>query len=137
MWTYLAQRLVAMGATLFGVSLLVFGMVRLVPGTVVEQLLGQAAMASPEVLQSFRRFFGLDRPLHVQYLDWLAGVLRGDLGVSWLSGRSVLQLFLERMPVSTELAVLAVCWSLLLGIPLGTAAAAWRGGLRDGGIRVL
>ena len=126
-----------MALTLFGVSVLVFGMVRLIPGTVVEQLLGQAAIASPEVLASFRRFFGLDRPLHVQYLDWLGGVLRGDLGVSWLSGRPVGRLFAERLPVSAELAVLAVGWSLVLGLPLGTASAVWRGSRRDGAIRVL
>ncbi len=126
-----------MGLTLIGVSLLVFGMVRLIPGTVVEQLLGQAAIASPEVLASFRRYFGLDRPLHAQYLEWLATVLRGDLGVSWLSGRPVLTLFLERLPVSAELALLAVGWSLVLGVPLGTASAVWRGSLRDGTIRVL
>ncbi len=126
-----------MALTLLGVSALVFGMVRLVPGTVVEQLLGQAAIASPEVLQSFRRFFGLDRPLHVQYLDWLGGVARGDLGASWLSGRPVLGLFLERVPVSAELAVLAVGWSLCLGIPLGVASATRPGGARDGVIRVL
>lgn len=125
-----------MGLTLLGVSLLVFAMVRLIPGTVVEQLLGQAAMASPEVTASFRRFFGLDQPLHVQYLAWIGGMLRGDLGQSWLSGKPVLALFLERLPVSAELAVLAVGWSLLLGIPLGTGAAVWRGGLRDGAIRV-
>jgi peptide/nickel transport system permease protein len=118
------------------VSLLVFGMMRLIPGTVVEQLLGQAAMSSPEVVASFRRFFGLDEPLHVQYLGWLGGLLHGDLGVSWLSGRPVLGLFLERLPISAELAVLAVAWSLLLGIPLGTASAMWRGGLRDSAIRV-
>ncbi|HSE44437.1 MAG TPA: ABC transporter permease, partial [Gemmatimonadales bacterium] len=122
--------------TLLGVSLLVFGMMRLIPGTVVEQLLGQAAMSSPEVVASFRRFFGLDQPLHVQYLGWLGGLLHGDLGVSWLSGRPVLGLFLERLPISAELAVLAVAWSLLLGIPLGTASAMWRGGLRDSAIRV-
>ena len=126
-----------MALTLLGVSALVFGMVRLVPGTVVEQLLGQAAIASPEVLQSFRRFFGLDRPLHVQYLDWLGGMARGDLGTSWLSGRPVLGLFLERVPVSAELAVLAVGWSLCLGIPLGVASATRPGGARDGVIRVL
>jgi peptide/nickel transport system permease protein len=126
-----------MALTLLGVSLLVFGMIRMVPGTVVEQLLGQAAIASPEVLQSFRRFFGLDRPLHVQYLDWLAGVARGDLGVSWLSGKPVLGLFLERVSVSAELAVLAVGWSLCLGIPLGVLSATRPGGARDGVIRVL
>jgi peptide/nickel transport system permease protein len=135
--TYLVTRLSAMTLTLLGVSVLIFGMIRLVPGTVVEQLLGQAAIASPEVLQSFRRFFGLDRPLHVQYLDWLGGVLRGDLGTSWLSGRSVLGLFLERVPVSAELAVLAVGWSLCLGIPLGVVSATRRGGARDGMIRLL
>ncbi|MGH7398498.1 MAG: ABC transporter permease [Candidatus Rokuibacteriota bacterium] len=132
----LLRRLAAMGLTLFGVSLLVFGMVRLIPGTVVEQLLGQAAMSSPEVVASFRHFFGLDQPWHVQYGAWLAGLLRGDLGVSWLSGRPVLALFLERLPVSAELAGLSVAWSLLLGIPLGTASAVWRGSLRDGVIRV-
>lgn len=137
MRAYLAQRLGATLLTLLGVSLLVFGMVRLIPGTVVEQLLGQAAITSPEVLVSFRRFFGLDRPLHQQYLAWLAAVLRGDLGVSWLSGRPVLALFLERLPVSAELAVLAVGWSLVLGIPLGTVSAVWRGRLPDGAIRVL
>ena len=136
MRAYLLQRLAAMVLTLLGVSLLVFGMMRLIPGTVVEQLLGQAAMSSPEVVASFRRFFGLDQPLHVQYLGWLGGLLHGDLGVSWLSGRPVLGLFLERLPISAELAVLAVAWSLLLGIPLGTASAMWRGGLRDSAIRV-
>ena len=137
MRTYLGRRLAAMALTLLGVSLLVFGMVRLIPGTVVEQLLGQAAIASPEVLAAFRRFFGLDRPLHVQYVDWLAGVLRADFGVSWLSGRPVLALFLERLPVSAELALLAVGWALLLGLPLGTASAVWHGSRRDGAIRVL
>ena len=126
-----------MALTLLGVSVLVFGMVRLVPGTVVEQLLGQAAIASPEVLASFRRFFGLDRPLSAQYVEWIAGALRGDLGTSWLSGRPVLALFVERVPVSAELAVLAVLWSLVVGLPLGTAAAVSRGGIADGAIRVL
>lgn len=136
MGAYLARRLLATALTLLGVSLLVFGMVRLIPGTIVEQLLGQAAMGSPEVLASFRRFFGLDRPVYLQYVDWLGAVLRGDLGVSWLSGKPVLALFLERLPVSAELALLAVGWSLLLGVPLGTASAVWRGGVRDSAIRV-
>ncbi len=136
MRAYLVERFLAVGLTLVGVSLLVFGMVRLIPGTVVEQLLGQASVASPEVVASFRGFFGLDQPAHVQYLTWLGGVVRGDLGVSWLSGKPVLGLFLERLPVSSELAVLSIGWALLLGVPLGTASAVWRGGVRDGAIRV-
>ena len=136
MGAYVARRLAATALTLLGVSVLVFGMVRLVPGTVVEQLLGQAAIASPEVVASFRAYFGLDRPAHVQYAQWLASAVRGDLGVSWLSGRPVVGLFVERLPVSAELAVLAVAWSLLLGVPLGTGAAVWRGGARDSAIRV-
>src|SRR5438034_8966194 len=105
MRAYFLQRLAAMALTLLGVSLLIFTMIRLVPGTVVEQLLGQAAIASPEVLAAFRRFFGLDRPVHLQYIEWLASVLRGDFGVSWLSGRPVLAMFLERVPVSAELEI--------------------------------
>src|SRR5262245_34728652 len=92
-----------MGLTLFGVSLLVFGMVRLIPGTVVEQLLGQAAMSSPEVVGSFRRFFGLDQPLHTQYLSWLGGLLRvaATLGLS--------------LPAFWQGAVLILLFSLYLG----------------------
>src|SRR2546422_4740215 len=134
MRVYLLQRLAAMILTLLGVSLLIFAMIRLIPGTVVEQLLGQAAIASPEVLAAFRRFFGLDRPAHVQYLDWLAAVLRGDFGVSWLSGRPVLALFLERVPVSAELAVLAGGRALLVGLSLGPAPAGGGGGGGGGGV---
>src|SRR2546421_8971220 len=125
----LLQRLAAMILTLLGVSLLIFAMIRLVPGTVVEQLLGQAAIASPEVLAAFRRFFGLDRPAHVQYLDWLAAVLRGDFGVSWLSGRPVLALFLERVPVSAELAVLAGGLAVVVRLSLRTGSAGVGGGV--------
>src|SRR5207237_3839882 len=95
--------------TLLGVSLLIFAMIRLVPGTVVEQLLGQAAIASPEVLAAFRRFFGLDRPVHLQYIEWLASVLRGDFGASWLYGRPVLAMFLVRVRVSAALCTIDVC----------------------------
>src|SRR2546428_3599344 len=133
MRVYLLQRLAAMILTLLGVSLLIFAMIRLVPGTVVEQLLGQAAIASPEVLAAFRRFFGLDRPAHVQYLDWLAAVLRGDFGVSWLSGRPVLALFLERVPVSAELGVPDVAWSLVSRTPPRPASAGGGGGGGGGG----
>jgi peptide/nickel transport system permease protein len=132
---YVVRRLGAMALTLIGVSVLVFAMIRLVPGTVVEQILGQAG-DTPETREAYRRFFGLDRPVHVQYLAWIGGLLRGDLGVSWLSDRPVLALFVERLPVSAELAALAIAWALLLGILLGTWAAVRRGTAGDGVIRV-
>jgi peptide/nickel transport system permease protein len=122
-------------ATLFGVSIIVFVMMRLIPGTVVEQLLGQSALVGEETIRSLRAFFGLDRPWYVQYFDWLAGLVRGDLGASWRSNRPVLTLILSRLPVSAELAVLAVVWSLLIGIPMGVFAALRRGSTSDSAIR--
>ncbi len=135
MRTYILRRLLAIAASLFGVSVIVFVMMRLIPGTVVEQLLGQSALISEETLRSLRAFFGLDRPWYVQYADWVGGLLRGDLGASWRSDRPVLTLILSRLPVSGELAVLAVAWSLLLGIPLGALSAQRRGMASDQSIR--
>lgn len=124
-----------MAATLLGVSLIVFGMMRLIPGTVVEQLLGQSALVGEETIRALREFFGLDRPWYVQYFEWLGGLLRGDLGMSWRSNRPVLSLILSRLPVSAELAVLAVAWSMLIGIPMGVFAALRRGSTSDSVIR--
>ncbi|MDR7518068.1 MAG: ABC transporter permease [Armatimonadota bacterium] len=135
MRAYVLRRLAAMAATLLGVSAIVFTMMRLIPGTVVEQLLGQSALVGEETIRSLREFFGLDRPWYVQYVEWMAGLLRGDLGNSWRSNRPVLSLFLSRLPVSAELAVLAVAWSLVLGIPLGVLAAVRRGTPSDSAIR--
>jgi peptide/nickel transport system permease protein len=133
---YVARRLGAMAFTLVGVSLLVFVMIRLIPGTVVEQILGQAG-DTPETREAYRRFFGLDRPAYVQYVTWLAALARGDFGVSWLSNRPVLALFVERLPVSAELAALAIAWALLVGVLLGTWAAVRHGTTRDAVIRVV
>jgi peptide/nickel transport system permease protein len=133
---YVARRLGAMAFTLIGVSLLVFVMIRLIPGTVVEQILGQAG-DTPETREAYRRFFGLDRPAYVQYVTWLAALARGDFGVSWLSNRPVLALFVERLPVSAELAALAIAWALLVGVLLGTWAAVRHGTTRDAVIRVV
>jgi len=123
-------------ATLLGVSLIVFGLMRLIPGTVVEQLLGQSALITEETLRSLRAFFGLDRPWYVQFSEWAWGLLRGDLGHSWRSDRPVAALILSRLPVSAELAVLSVAWSLIIGIPLGIVGAVRRGSA-DGFVRIV
>ncbi|MDR7419365.1 MAG: ABC transporter permease [Armatimonadota bacterium] len=135
MRTYILRRLLAMVATLLGVSVIVFVMMRLIPGTVVEQLLGQSALVGEDTIRSLRQFFGLDRPWYVQYVDWLGGLLRGDFGNSWRSNRPVLALIFSRLPVSAELAVLAIAWSLLIGVPMGVLAALRRGSTSDSVVR--
>ena len=86
MRAYVLKRVLSLVPTLIGVTILVFLMVRLIPGTVVDQMIGAEARVDEATRASMRAFFGLDQPLHVQYWGWLSGLLRGDLGQSWRSG---------------------------------------------------
>ena len=116
MGRYLVVRLYSMALTLLGLTVLVFLMLHLIPGTVVEQMIGADAMVSQQMVDQLKRFFGLDQPWHVQYARWLGQLLRGDLGTSWRTGKPVLSLILERLPVTIELTVLSVAFSLVLGV---------------------
>jgi peptide/nickel transport system permease protein len=123
---YLVVRLYSMALTLAGLTVLVFLMLRLIPGTVVEQMIGADAVVSPAMVAELKRFFGLDQPWYVQYGHWLSTLVRGDLGTSWRTGKPVLQLILERLPVTLELTGLAVGFALALGIVAGIASATAR-----------
>ena len=83
MQKYIANRFIAMLITLIGVTIVVFLMIRLVPGTVVELMMGTEALTSYESIESLKRYFGLDLPVHVQYYEWISRVVVGDLGTSW------------------------------------------------------
>jgi len=109
--------------TLIGVSILVFLLVRLIPGTIVEQMLGAEAQVTEELLARLRSFFGLDQPIHVQYGNWLAQALQGDLGVSWRVGMPVLRMILARLQVTVELTLGAMLVALIVGIPFGIVSA--------------
>src|SRR4029453_13836100 len=100
---YVAVRLYAMALTLLGLSLLVFLMLRLVPGTGVEQMIGAAAIVGPAMVAELKRFFGLDQPWWVQYGRWMGNLTQGDLGTSWRTGKPVATLILERLPGTIEL----------------------------------
>jgi peptide/nickel transport system permease protein len=116
-------------AALVGLSLLAFGLVRLVPG---DYLMAQIAESGNIAdLAEARRQLGIDRPFAVQYAAWLAGVVRGDLGVSFWSKRPVMDDLLAALPASVELAVLAMMISLALAVPLGAWGASRSGGLID------
>lgn len=109
--------------TLLGVSIVVFLLLRMVPGTIIDAMMGATTGRSPEFLSSITEFFGLDVPLHVQYLRWIGDILRGDLGISWRSGKPVLELILAALPLTLELTFLAMLITLLVGIPAGVICA--------------
>jgi peptide/nickel transport system permease protein len=125
-----------MALTLAGLTLLIFFMLRLIPGTVVEQMIGADAVVSPAMVAELKRFFGLDQPWYVQYSRWLGEIARGDLGTSWRTGKPVVQLILERLPVTLELTGLAVGFALIVGIAAGIVSAIRRDQALDNIARV-
>jgi peptide/nickel transport system permease protein len=133
---YLLVRLYSMGLTLLGLTVLVFLMLRLIPGTVVEQMIGADAVVSAAMVEQLRAFFGLDQPWYVQYGRWLGGLVQGDLGTSWRTGKPVVALIAERLPVTVELTALAVGFALALGLLAGIVSAVRRDRAVDNVTRV-
>lgn len=129
MLRFVVRRLFLTVPVLFGVATLVFSLIHLVPGDPAQAMLGEGA--SQEEVSALRNRLGLDRPLHVQYGAYLAGLLRGDMGKSLRTGRSVVASLVERIPATTELALAAMLVALVIAIPLGTVAAVWRGTALD------
>ena len=136
MTRYVVVRLYSMALTLVGLTVLVFLMLRLIPGTVVEQMIGADAVVSPAMVAELRRFFGLDQPWWHQYAVWIGRLAHGDLGTSWRTGKPVVALILERLPVTVELTTLAVAFSLLVGVPAGIVSATRRDRAVDNVTRV-
>ena len=134
---YVVRRIVDLVFVLFGVSVLVFLMIRLIPGDAVDILLGANTDITPERVAALRERLGLDLPVWRQYLDWLGGVLQGDLGESVWTGRPVSEEILARLPVTLEITVLALAFALLASFPLGILAARARGGFGDVAVRLV
>ena len=121
----------------FGVSVLTFLMIRLIPGDAVQIMLGADADGSPEQIAMLRAQLGLDQPLPVQYLAWLGRALHGDLGTSVGTGRPVLEEILPRVGVTVELTVLSLILAAVLALPLGCLMATARRRWADYAVRVL
>lgn len=107
--------------TIIGVSIVVFGLVRMLPGDAVAMLLQDYAYAKDA--DEMRARLGLDRPIYVQYLEWLGGVAQGDLGTSLRGKNSVAEELLNRMPVTAELGMIALAIGLAIAIPIGVLSA--------------
>ncbi|MDR7555096.1 MAG: ABC transporter permease [Armatimonadota bacterium] len=131
---FLARRLTQLVIVLLGVSAVVFGIVRLT-GDPVVVLLGESA--TPDAVAALRAELGLDRPIHVQYLRFLRGALRGDFGESLRYRQSAFSLFVERLPATLELATAAFGLALAVGLPVGVGAALRPRSALDGLVRLL
>jgi ABC-type dipeptide/oligopeptide/nickel transport system permease component len=122
---YLARRLLLTIPVLLGVATLVFALIHFIPGDPARAILGD--LASEADVAQLRGRLGLDRPIAVQYVAYLGGLARADLGTSLRTGSPVASQILERIPATFELALAAIVVALALAVPLGIVAAVWRG----------
>ncbi len=125
MTAYVLRRLLVALLLMLGVASLVFVVIHVIPGDVASIIAGERA--TPEQVAHVRTALGLDRPLLVQYLDWLSQLARGDLGRSLVSGREVMEDLALQLPRTTELMISALWVAVVIGIPLGILAAVRRG----------
>ncbi|HET7656944.1 MAG TPA: ABC transporter permease [Bacillales bacterium] len=121
---YIVRRILISLPVLFGISIIAFFMVRLVPGDTVTAMLGNNY--NPGDAAALRERYGLNKPLVVQYGIWLMNLLHGDFGMSSFSHQPVIHMILERLPVTLELMILSVSFAVLFAIPFGTYAALYR-----------
>lgn len=119
--------------TLFGVAVFIFIMLRAIPGDQITAGLGtEAAALTPAQRASLEAYYGLDKPLVEQFFSWLGNVFTGNLGFSARAQESVLDLSLHSLPITAELALLAIVLALLIGVPLGMLSASKPDSARDG-----
>ena len=121
MHQYVIKRLLLMIPSLLLVSFIVFSLARLIPGDVVDMMFEDQAYAKD--IDDMRRKLGIDKAIHIQYVQWLYNVVRGDFGVSLWTKEPVLDEILRRLPVSLELGLLTIGCALLMAIPIGVLAA--------------
>ncbi len=128
-YAYLIQRLLLAVLVVVGVTLVVFLIIQLVPGDPVRRSLG--VQATDELVATRRENLGLNRPLPEQYLSWVTNALRGDFGVSILTGQPITPQIMQRLPTTFQLAVLAVVVGMVVAFPLGIVSAVKRGSALD------
>jgi peptide/nickel transport system permease protein len=120
---YLIRRFFLMLLTLFGISVLIFVMLRLVPGNIADIVFNAAGMIDVAEKAKLEKELGLDQPIAVQYMQWIAGLLHGDLGYSYVSEKPAIQEILPRIPITAKVAGLALAFSVMFGVPLGVLSA--------------
>ena len=126
MQRYIARRLMLSVPTIFGVTVLIFLAMRVIPGDPLDMIQSEGSarkVLSAEELQQARASLGLDKPYHIQYLTWIGDILRGDLGQSFWRGDKVRDIIARRAPITAEIALMAIVISWLIGVPVGILGA--------------
>ncbi len=123
---YVLRRVWLLVPTLLGMSLLIFCMLRLLPGDIVDVITGGDIPSTAGSKERLREAFGLDKPLPLQYVTWLGNMARGDLGTSFRSGEPIGTILLRTLPITLELTLLAVLVATTIAIPLGVVSAVAR-----------
>ena len=129
MQTYILRRLALAVPTVFGVTVLIFVAMRLLPGDPLEQIFGENTgiyVLSEKELAAARASLGLDKPLAIQYLTWIGDVARGDMGSSFWTDQPISATILRRGPLTMQIGIAAVLVSWIVGLPIGILSAAWR-----------
>ncbi|HEY6959277.1 MAG TPA: ABC transporter permease [Candidatus Limnocylindria bacterium] len=136
MRTFILRRLIYAIPTLIGVSIITFAIIRLSPGDPIRLYTFGARDITQEDIEALRHVYGLDKPLPLQYLDWIWRVLHGDFGQSFIYHQDAAQLFIQYIPNTIQLALVALAIQLVVGVPLGVVAALKRGTWVDNVVRV-
>jgi peptide/nickel transport system permease protein len=134
---YLIRRFFLMLLTLFGISVLIFVILRLVPGNIADIVFNAAGMIDVAEKAKLEQELGLDRPIALQYVQWIGGLLHGDLGYSYVSEKPAIQEILPRIPITAKIAGLALAFSILFGVPLGVLSAVRQNTRLDYFLRVI
>jgi len=137
MISYIIHRLLLMIVTLFGVSVAIFLLLRIVPGNIADILFDSAGLIDPAEKQKIVADLGLDKSMPVQYAQWIFGLFRGDLGFSYVSEKPVIDEILPRIPITARLAGLAMMFAIVMGVPLGVISAVKQNTSLDYALRVL
>lgn len=132
---YILKRLLALIPTLFVVSIVIFSIIHMTPGDPAAMILGDTA--KPEEIEALRESMGLNDPIPVQYLHWVAGILQGDLGQSVFIDEPMTQILADYMGPTVSLTICAMILATVFAIPLGVLAARNRGSIADQGISML
>lgn len=137
MRNYIVKRLLTIIPTLLGISIVIFLIMRMIPGDTITAMIGTQYQLTESQAEAMRAYYGLDKSLPEQYLNWLGNALRGNFGYSVRTGQPVLSEILSHFPLTFEITILSIIFGTILGVLIGVLAAVFRGSIADAIIRII